>query len=220
MDKQIKKFLYVGKERCDVLYFLVKLIANTNKNVLVIDNSKRNDFFEIFSMDESDEEIRKDNIVVAKNVILTNELLRSSKVDAFDFVFVYLGLNTMEMEFDIDALIVAPAAEPYEIRLSRMIAAAFNDDDIDTIIIPRDKVDNSYSKKGFVDALELNANSFVYPMEFDASTYATYVSLLHNKDITRISFKKAVNEDMIEFLNDFGMRYLGLEQKEMKQLLK
>lgn len=219
-DKRV--FLYIGKERCDVLYYITKLVVSVNKSVLVIDNSKANDFYEIFADEPSEtEEIRKGKIVIAKNVVVTDELLTSQVVvEDFDYVFIYEGLNNTCMGFDIDVLMVAPAIEPYEIRTSQKMAEPFVTNDIDTIIIPRDKVDNRYSPKGLIDALELNADASVYPVELDANNYMAYISLLHTKDWSKFSFKKTVNDDILSILHDFAETYLEVDEKEIKQLLK
>ena len=219
MEKN-RVFLYAGKERCDVLYYLVKLILKVDKRVLVIDNSKLNDFYKVYAHDHDKGEIRKNKLVITKNVLVTNELLDSSQLEPFDYVFIYQGLNNAHLDYEIDSIIISPGYEPWEIVKAKDISNAFEVADDEIIVIPRDKTNNKISDKQLLGWLNLNDSAAVYPVEFDERAYDFYINLLYNKDTTKISFSKTTTADVYSFLSDFAGKYLELGSKDVKQLLK
>lgn len=206
------------KERADLLYYITKLCTKCNSNVLVIDNSVSEDFFTIFDNETGALVTTRPYLTVTKKVFITDNELSASKYDSFDFIFVYMGTNLMDMPFNPDECIIAPGYEPYEMKMIDVIRNNYNREIKNTLII-RDKADNKFSDKLVLDSLNLNEQTTMYSLDHDSAQYASYIALLYNKDVAKISLKKSATADMLEYLNDFGINYLGQDAKTMKKIL-
>lgn len=220
MENSTKVFLYAGKERCEVLYFLVKMLEKANKTILIIDNSKLNDFYQIFAHEHDSGEIRKNKLVITKNVIVTNELLDKPQMAYFNYIFIYTGLNHLKNEYEIDSLIVSPGYEPWEIKKVKNIISDFEVDNQEIILVPRDKTSNKILDKDLLIKLGLAPGTYIYPIEFDDRLYNLYISLIYNKDMTKLPISKNVTPGLYSLLSDFAGKYEEMTPKEIKALLK
>ena len=218
MSEKKNVFLYIGKERADLLYYIAKLCTKAHKEVLVIDNSTSSDFFTIFDNETGELVTRRNYLTVTKNVFITNDLLKQDKFKVFDFIFIYLGCNLMDMPFNPDRCIIAPGYEPYELSLVVTIRNNYDRAIPNTLII-RDKADAKFSGKLVLDSLELNEETELYEVEHDSAQYASYIALLYNKDVAAISLKKTATADMLEYLSDFAEKFLEADPKTIKKTL-
>ena len=103
---------YIGKERCDIIYNLVKIGVNAGKRILVIDNSMTHDMFSLFEKNDGGDMQALGNLTICKDYKLGN------KAQEFDCVYLYEGIAP-RYDGKRDIQILAPGCENTEIKQIR-----------------------------------------------------------------------------------------------------
>lgn len=200
---------YVGLERCDFVYYLQKLLAGLNKNVLVIDNSESHDLIITIAKFTGDEVIQR------KRTIFLKDREIAGPIEMFDYIIVYHGLNP-------DADIIAKSDEiicclTYDKIMLEKIQFAVELAEIDKPchIIWRDKTSGKISEKNEEARLKLVAKSHYITM-LDPEDISMYVSLTHNGSQ---SLKKAKTE-VAAAVSAVACEITGAKPNDIKKIIK
>lgn len=200
---------YVGLERCDLVYYLQKLLAGLNKNVLVIDNSESHDLIITMAKFTGDE------VVQRKRTIFLKDREISGPIDMFDYIIVYHGLNP-------DSSIIAKSDEiicclTYDkIKLEKIqFAVELAEIEKPCHIVWRDKTSGKISEKNEEARLRLIAKSHYITM-LDPADISMYVSLTHNGSQ---SLKKA-KTDIALAVTSLACDITGHKPNDIKKIIK
>ena len=128
---------YIGKERCDIIYNLVKIGVNAGKRILVIDNSMTHDMFSLFEKNDGGDMQSLGNLTICKDYKLGN------KAQEFDCVYLYEGIAP-RYDGKRDIQILAPGCENTEIKQIRTYLDELKENGVvlpeNTYVIERDKL--------------------------------------------------------------------------------
>ena len=200
---------YVGLERCDLVYYLQKLLAGLNKNVLVIDNSESHDLIITIAKFTGDEVIQR------KRTIFLKDREIAGPIDMFDYIIVYHGLNP-------DSDIIAKSDEiicclTYDKIMLEKIKFAVELAEIEKPchIIWRDKTSGKISEKNEEARLKLIAKTHHITM-LDPEDISMYVSLTHNGSQ---SLKKAKTE-IANAVSAIVCDMTGAKPSDIKKIIK
>lgn len=167
---------YIGKERCDIIYNLVKIGVNAGKRILVIDNSMTHDMFSLFEKNDGGDMQALGNLTICKDYKLGN------KAQEFDCVYLYEGIAP-RYDGKRDIQILAPGCENTEIKQIRTRLDELKENGVvlpeDAYVIERDKVNRKITAKTLSALLNVNTPNCM-EMEFDLKDYNSYVCLTHN----------------------------------------
>lgn len=78
---------YVGTERCDIVYYLLRIGKGLNVKTLAVDNSITGDLYHIFDKGEQDHVSEYGSVTVARN-----KLVGLEEAQEYDVVIIYEGL--------------------------------------------------------------------------------------------------------------------------------
>lgn len=202
---------YTGKERCDILYFLIQIGIKTGHKIAVIDNSFTHDLFALYEKED------KEEIVVIDNLTVTKDRLIGKKAKEFDFVFIYEGLVARCSE-KRDFTILAPTCERREIDIvgesfkEAIKNATINHDNI--LIIARDVVTRKISAKEIALRYELPTELY-YDLDLDEKDYGVYVALTNNHRA-----KLNLSAQMFELMEFLAAKLYKVDAKTFKKLMK
>lgn len=203
---------YVGKERCDLLYYITMLGQRAGKQILVIDNSVTHDFFDLYEKIDHEDVVESDFITVCKDYCMDEQLK-----EEYDYIFIYEGITRMHSyKGKRDITIVAISMEAAELK---HIKNAFLDYDgktkLNPLLIVRDCVNNKVSNNDIAEKLCITPED-VLRIGFDQRDYAMYINLSHNK-IGRFKGLSQEMEDAISYIGEFLYQ---LDRKTMKRIMK
>lgn len=200
---------YVGLERCDFVYYLQKLIAGLNKNVLVIDNSESHDLIITMAKFTGDEVIQR------KRTIFLKDRKIDGPIDMFDYIIVYHGLNpdsdVIAKSDDVICCFTYDKIMLEKIKFSVELAEIQKP----CHIIWRDKTSGKVSEKNEEARLQLIAKSHYITM-LDPSDISMYVSLTHNGSQSLKKAKTELASTVISVVCDIA----GTKLNDIKKVIK
>mgnify|MGYP006983163144 CR=1 FL=1 len=202
---------YIGKERCDIIYHLIKIGINAGKRLLVIDNSMTHDLFSLFEKNDGEDIQEHGNLTICKDYKL------GKKAQEYDCVYLYEGI-VPRYEGKRDVQIIAPGCENTEIKQIR----AYLDELVnngtefpeETYVIERDKVNRKITAKTLSSLLNVNTQNCI-DLEFDVKDYSQYVSLTHN-----MRTSSAVSAQMYEVIESIAVVVYNTNAKMLKKLMR
>lgn len=206
-------YMFVGNERCDYLYYLVKIGLMANKHILVVDNSVEHNFFNAVSKDDGETIAKTDNLVVCCDYRITREQMDQY----FEIIYVWLGHNYKGIsDYIADTTIYLTSPEAGEIRIAKMAYEQTKEiNAMKRIYILRDQ----YSRKITAQSAKMLCNMTTdetYEVIFSEGDYASYVSFTHNGS----AYLKFLSSDLKALLTELSMEIYDLPQKKIKRMLK
>lgn len=162
---------YVGTERCDILYYIVKIGKNLKKNILVIDNSITGDLFHLYK-DENNTEGEEGSVR-----ILRNRVVGKDEAAAYDTVIVYEGLYPEYTNYR-DLTIFAPNENEAEWEMMKPFVENRKDNG-DIICILRDRATKKVNSKVVSQYFGIELDE-VLEEEYGDNGYVAYVALMQN----------------------------------------
>ena len=162
---------YVGIERCDIVYYLLRIGKNLGKNVLAVDNSITGDLFHIH--------MKEDNSGVVKNgsvTVMRNRIVGKREAENYDLVVVYEGMNPEYSNYR-DLTIFAPSENEAEWELEKPFVA--NRKGGELLCILRDRSTRKVNESVLSQFFDVEFDE-IMEEEYGDVGYASYVALTHN----------------------------------------
>lgn len=201
--------LFIGKERCDIPYYICRMATALNKKTLIVDNSMKNDFFEIFAEATETEEIKRSSFKILKDVAVTDK-----DTEGYDFVFVYNGLYDFKKPYAIkaDVLITCTSSDAIEAKALKKCLETMNTDAKHRYFLYRDAESKKVSIRTMMDYLGLT-DELAFIMPLDTQEIAKYQVFTQ----TRKNSLVGINEYTAEFIYDFSERLFGINPKMFRK---
>ena len=154
---------YVGTERCDIVYYLLRIGKGLNVKTLAVDNSITGDLYHIFDKSEQDHVSEYGSVTVARNN---------------DVVIIYEGLYPRYNNYQ-NITIFAPSENESEWEMLRPFRDTLFDSKVYCIL--RNAVTAKTSEKVLSAAFQLDFEEFMMD-GLDDGGYREYILLQINKD--------------------------------------
>ncbi len=202
---------YVGKERCDIVYYISKISNALNERTLLVDNSISGDLFRALTND-SNENVREFNgYTIVRNLKVTKK-----QVDGFDNVILYHGLSDFKERYEVvpDYLYVAVSVNKIELidTKNAICSSGFERAGNKSLVLV-DCVQKKYSPQTISENLGIQpSNAYIMPL--DERDLVKYQMLMNNGSV---ALKKA-SEDMMEVVMDAMELLYDVEPKKAKKL--
>lgn len=200
---------FIGTEKCDLLYALVKVGISAGKKILIIDNSVTGDFYNIYNQDGED--------IIDVNSMTIARLYEydSMKVKNYDYVFLYEGLQPGYYG-SRDLTIANMGVAPSDLK---MVSQAFNASNFrenpNLILIRRDRdVSRKIKTDYFASAFGWTCNNN-YKIKFSETDYRAYYMLCINRDIKLTAF----SGEFLETLYSLVQIIYGFNGKQAENLI-
>ncbi len=197
---------YIGTERCDILYYLLRVSAYTGKKVLAIDNSISGDLFHIYQKEDRGQIVSFDRVT-----IMRNKKLIPNRLESFDYIFLYEGMYS-SYEGPRDYTIFAPTCNAAEWKWEKGFSQ-FADPET-TYLILRDKCTGKIGRDVVEDEFEIKFED-AYELSLDDVDMSNYVALTHNK-VARLPKKG----DVLMVTRDFAEKLFEMDAKAFKKISK
>lgn len=214
-----KVITYIGKERCDIIYYLIKVAARLGKKILVVDNSGIQDLSGVYGLSGNEDKMRKKNVTVCRQYIISEEW-RESTVNEFDFIFVYEGLKLQQVKVESDLLLIGCSFEKREIEIIKNMIGQ-NSDRKREILILRDKTSARFSVRTVMEMLDMPPKKTEnYVLEFDEFGYGGYVALTQSGDNEKIALRATAGKDTYDMIQELASElYAITNRKDVKKYL-
>ena len=131
---------YVGTERCDIVYYLLRIGKGLNVKTLAVDNSITGDLYHIFDKGEQDHVSEYGSVTVARN-----KLVGLEEAQEYDVVIIYEGLYPRYNNYR-NITIFAPSENESEWEMLRPFRDTLFDSKVYCIL--RNAVTAKTSEKG------------------------------------------------------------------------
>ena len=222
LDKGYKMIAILGKERGDMVFYIAQVLTSAGKNVLILDNSGKNDLHTSITANYDDKEVGQ----IGKITVLKNKTTDSFMCSAYDYVIAYVGnARTTDRKVLVDkadfTYVIASgnllnnleAAETLKYYKLELEGKKKN-------VIILEKLEK-ISEKQILDELSLTREqvSEIYDIQPDEQLTAARINLTRfgNQSV------KGVSEDVKEFLctlyNFFFPEYGKKEVERAKHIL-
>lgn len=200
---------YIGKERCEIPFFMYKIARTLNKKVLVVDNSLRGDLFR--SVIHSEDTVAE----LDRAAFIRNYKIRKEDTDDFDVVILYNGLSNVARPYDLipDFTYVETTMDCLEIEDVRAAVEAC-DFHVKCNLILNDVTTNKLSVETVVKDLRI-ATDTCFMLPLDAAFNSKYVMLTHNGDCRL----KGSSEDMLDLISCILETQYGMNKKQIKKMM-
>lgn len=181
---------YVGTERCDIVYYLLRIAKNLKINVLAVDNSITGDLYSIFDKHGNDNVEEYSTVTVMRNKQVGLE-----EAQEYEAVIVYEGLYARYNNYR-NITIFAPSENQSEWKLMIPFKEYLYNSKVYCIL--RNAVTNKTSEKSLEADFDMKFEGYMADGLDDAG-YSEYIRLLINKD-GRLPKKTAVADIVMELL--------------------
>ena len=210
-QKETKKtgILWLGTEKCDLLYRVASIGAKEGWHVMVIDNSLSGDFFSaVAGADPGTDDVNRGNMTAIRNY-----LFEEGVYDAYEFVFYYQGLNVQApAEGRFDMAVAQCTALGHEVcGTAKVLAGAPKA--ASNVLVYRDRASKKVSAAALKEELSFPDGEII-TMDYDRNTMAQYAALTLDGDCGRL---KEAGEDMAEAVAWFAGRLYGMNAKALKK---
>lgn len=215
----MKVITYIGKERCDIIYYLAKVAARLGKKILIVDNSTIQDLSGVYGLPDNEDKMRKKNVTVCRNYILTDEWKEAFE-NEFDFIFIYQGLKLQNTKIKSDMLLTGCGFEKREIEILKKMRkknAKFEKE----VLILRDKNLSKLTARIVMEMLGMPLKKTeTFTLEFDEYGYGGYVSLTHSGDCEKFSLRAMAGRDTYDMVQEFAAQLYSItNKKDIKKYL-
>lgn len=193
---------YIGTERCNILHCLVNAEVKAGKRVLVVDNSITHDYYNLYVAGE-DGVVNLDKLVICKDSVIERDIL-----DSFDYVFIYVGLNTPDAVFVIpDHVIAAPSYDKNSmVKVGEMLSVLNSQKGC--LCVMRDKAGKKISDSATIGKLKI-APKYFRSLELSYSEHAAYIALTHNGKTKKYEGDIVdVATELFEIINDVSLKVI------------
>lgn len=202
---------YIGKERCDLLYYIIKSGIHFGKTALVIDNSISNDFYHLYQKEENGEVIELNHLTVCKNMKIDEEIAKE-----YDLVIIYNGLTNQPFVLGTERFVIASSLEGNEFERIHVILNALPQDSLNApIFCIRDNVSKKITPGYMVDQLQI-VPQVIYNLPCDLVDYELYINLSHDKSVK----VKRQSDSMMLMIKECSMAWFNLTEKEWTKFRK
>ncbi len=207
-----KMYVFVGNEKSDYLYYIVKIGVMSKRKILVIDNSYNHDFYELVKKDDGETITIQETLVACCDYKIARD-----QMDSFEFVFVWLGHNYKGIKdyLETDSLILLVSPERRDISIAKKALDRMNGIDTERIFILRDACARKITAQSAKSIIETVTDE-TYEVLYSEKDYASYIGLTHNKST---NFRK-LSDDMKYLIRDMGSKIYGIPVKTLKKIIK
>lgn len=157
---------YVGTERCDIVYYLLRIGKGLNVKTLAVDNSITGDLYHIFDKSEQDHVSEYGSVTVARN-----KLVGLEEAQEYDVVIIYEGLYPRYNNYR-NITIFAPSENESEWEMLRPFRDTLFDSKVYCIL--RNAVTAKTSEKVLSAAFQLDFEEFMMDGLTMADTGSTF----------------------------------------------
>lgn len=208
---------YVGKERCDIAYYIARISGALNEKTLLVDNSKSGDLYRSLTEDEITyaEKFREfSSFTVTRNLKVSEK-----ELEAFDNVILYNGLSQFSEPYEVspEHIYIAVSLNKLEIKDAKasIDAAGFNlKEDCRVTLVLEDLVNPKFSIEEVAETFGvLPEAAFALPL--DETVHMKYEMLMKNGIV---SMRKS-SSDMNELIKDVITRVFLVDKKRMNKLV-
>ena len=202
---------YVGKERCDIVYYISKISNALNEKTLIVDNSICGDLFRALT-DNSRETVRECNgYTLARNLKVSKK-----EIDAYENVILYHGLSDFGERYDVipDYMYVAVSMNRLEMfDAGRAIQTSGLENATRKTLVVVDNVQRKYSLQSIAEEIGIvPTNGYILPL--DERDQRKYQMLVNTGSV---SMKKA-SDDMTEVVKDAMELIFKIEPRKAKKI--
>ncbi len=205
----MKILTITNSNKCDLAYYLAKLLADAYPNVVVIDNSSYHELFfaaqNITVDDDQDlDVITRGNLTFIKDVDYSPDFFKS-----FDYVVVYEGDKAHKSYLEhSDLLIAMPDCRPFIFKkLSEMPETCE--------YIFRDAVEK-LNKNSLAELTGIKVEQIAGMIPLDPGDYANYLGLLYNGR----QHLKGISDECAQALIYILIKLTGEDEKKVEKYVK
>lgn len=174
-ERKTKIVSVLGMPRCDIPYYIIRLLNAYRKDVLVIDNSKEHSLFRSFRKVEGEEVVSFGHIWIMYDRVMDEEFFKE-----FDVVIVFHGLRIEQMLLDnSDVMYLLTDYNPFNIEKIKTALSVIEEKYLFRVIAV-DQVTSKYSDEKIIQELGLVKEqvirfSTVFHNESDAFCYINFM---------------------------------------------
>ncbi len=206
-DHVCESIILIGKEKCDIAYYLLELATNHGSKVLAIDNSVTGKLHAILSGNEEDAFVEGINLCSCRG-----QKASKSEEEKYDYIFYYYGRNYDGLKEKANYYIISEDMESFtEERLKK----ASKDFEPEVYFVVRDCVLKNSQVKAFVENTGFNVRqTFVLPLDSDDERL--YINITRDG----ISSAKSLSVDMKDTLKFLSSEIFKIPEKSFKREIK
>lgn len=197
---------FVGKERCNIAYFLYKAAESTGKRTLVVDNSKKGDLYRVLTDGEGNHKSLPNGDIVRLFDVTDDEASR------YDLVILYQGLYEVDMEYDLtcDSLYVATSMNRLEVEDTKkaLESAQFTSMSTNCKFILLDNSAQKYSLDGIAQECGIPSKPVGYTvLSLDENDLRKYTILCNERKARLVKGSSTEMKNLIYSIvqNEFGV---------------
>lgn len=180
---------YVGTERCDILYYLLRIGKSLNVKALAVDNSITGDLYHVFDKNSGNGVEEYGSVT-----IMRNKQVGLEEAQEYDIVFVYEGLYPRYTNYR-NITIFAPSENTSEWNMMIPFKEYLFDSKVYCIL--RNAVTTKTTEKSLKMDFNMDFEGFMVDSLDDG--YGEYIKLMINKD-ARLSKKTSVADIVTELV--------------------
>lgn len=163
-----------GVEKCDIPYYLTKMLVSNGHKVLFVDNSISKDMYNAVSgylSGENEDGISKGKLVFVKDVNPTTSLEMM-----FDYIIYYYGFSSDLTYMGNFNYIISD----YRAHIVEAVRERFYNIKDDCLYIIRDRVSDKIKDLTIAHTLNIDIDQIIGTIFFEESDYSNYISLTYN----------------------------------------
>lgn len=205
---------FIGMERCDIVYYVARILNAADKNVLIVDNTINHGIFNSLRKPEGEEMARVGNISA-----ICNKKFSEFFFNCYDYVLIYHGMNLNEELCEVsDFRYVVSNFSPF---MTKKVAGLINkiNENLAYYVILREKVYDKISEKLILSELSLKDVQVkeVFHLLYSDTDYICYMNLLRNGS----QQPKSTSSDMKNYLKSVLLTVMPeASKKERDKLFK
>lgn len=214
-DESVTTLISVlGIARCDIVYYIARLLNAADKTVLIVDNTLDNGLFHSIRKPEGEDMAQIGNIAV-----ISNKKYSEYFFSQYDYVLIYHGMNmNQELCEASDFRIMVSDYHPYQTARIRSKMRKLSKN-LDYYVVCRDKVSSKVSDKDILQELGIKSSNVIetYEISYNDTDYMCYLNLLRNGT----QQPKSTSSEMRDFLKNILYHFLSdIPQKEVQKIYK
>lgn len=163
-----------GVEKCDIPYYLTKMLVSNRHKVLFVDNSISKDMYNAVSgylSGENEDGISKGKLVFVKDVNPTTSLEMM-----FDYIIYYYGFSSDLTYMGNFNYIISD----YRAHIVEAVRERFYNIKDDCLYIIRDRVSDKIKDLTIAHTLDIDIDQIIGTIFFEESDYSNYINLTYN----------------------------------------
>lgn len=213
VKKSFHMYCMVGSERCDYLYYLVKIGLMAGKRIMVIDNSYEHAFFDLVQKDDNETIIVTDSLIACCDYRIRKEQMK----DMFDVVYVWLGHNYNGVsDYEADCTIYLTSPERAEISYAKKaFEKTQSQNEMQRIFILRDQCSRKVTAQSAKKLCGMTTDG-TFEIPWSVDDYAAYVGLTHNRSATF----KSLSSALYDLILDLSLLIYEIPEKTLKRMMK